>query len=129
MSSSTGSSHSLTTTSTAGTWLAPSRTGPPRAADLPEPQTGRLGRVSGVGQHAPLRRRWPKDPRLKECGTLMGSNFVEGVEGFTAALFRDVLGWRQEEVTVLNAGVRAAAKDKSVHPLFNVLVITGQKPL
>ncbi|RXG41146.1 hypothetical protein VDGE_09163 [Verticillium dahliae] len=72
---------------------------------------------------------WPRDPRLKECGTLMGNNFVEGVEGFTAALFRDVLGWRQEEVTVLNAGVRAAAKDKMVHPLFNVLVVTGQKPL
>ncbi|CRK16698.1 hypothetical protein BN1723_011057, partial [Verticillium longisporum] len=72
---------------------------------------------------------WPRDPRLKECGTLMGNNFVEGVEGFTAALFMDVLGWRQEEVTVLNAGVRAAAKDKMVHPLFNVLVVTGQKPL
>ncbi|KAF3351284.1 hypothetical protein VD0002_g8562 [Verticillium dahliae] len=72
---------------------------------------------------------WPRDPRLKECGTLMGNNFVEGVEGFTAALFRDVLGWRQEDVTVLNAGVRAAAKDKMVHPLFNVLVVTGQKPL
>ncbi|KAM0326326.1 hypothetical protein ACHAQA_006926 [Verticillium albo-atrum] len=72
---------------------------------------------------------WPKDPRLKECGTLMGANFVDGVEGFTAALFRDVLGWSQEEVTVLNAGVRAAARDRAVHPMFNVLVITGQKPL
>ncbi|KAM0273918.1 hypothetical protein ACHAQH_008122 [Verticillium albo-atrum] len=72
---------------------------------------------------------WPRDPRLKECGALMGTNFVDGVEGFTAALFKDVLGWSQEEVTVLNAGVRAAARDRTVHPLFEVLVVTGQKPL
>jgi SAM-dependent methyltransferase len=71
---------------------------------------------------------WPKDPRLKECGTLMRINFLDGVEGFTAALFRDVLQWSQEEVTILNAQVRAAVRDRDVHPMFNVLVVTGQKP-
>ncbi|KAH7012485.1 S-adenosyl-L-methionine-dependent methyltransferase [Microdochium trichocladiopsis] len=71
---------------------------------------------------------WPKDPILKECGTLMRINFLDGVEGSTAALFRDVLEWSQEEVTVLNAQVRAAVRDRDVHPMFNVLVVTGQKP-
>ncbi|KAH7363547.1 S-adenosyl-L-methionine-dependent methyltransferase [Plectosphaerella cucumerina] len=71
---------------------------------------------------------WPKDPRLKECGTLMRINFLDGVEGFTAALFRDVLQWSQEEVAVLNAQVRAAVRDRDVHPMFHVLVVTGQKP-
>lgn len=71
---------------------------------------------------------WPKDPRLKEIGTLMSHNFTEGVEAFTAVLFKDVLGWSQEEVTVLNAQVRAAARQKDVHPMFNFLVVTGRKP-
>ncbi|OHF02013.1 hypothetical protein CORC01_02592 [Colletotrichum orchidophilum] len=72
---------------------------------------------------------WPKDARLKEVGTLMGVNFVEGVEAFTAALFKDVLGWSLEEVTVLNAGVRAAVRKRDVHPIFDFIVVTGQKPL
>ncbi|KAK3936812.1 S-adenosyl-L-methionine-dependent methyltransferase [Diplogelasinospora grovesii] len=71
---------------------------------------------------------WPKDARLKEIGTLMKMNFVDGVEAFTAALFRDVLGWAEEEIILLNAGVRAAAKRNDVHPMFDFLVITGQKP-
>ncbi|KAK1767606.1 S-adenosyl-L-methionine-dependent methyltransferase [Phialemonium atrogriseum] len=71
---------------------------------------------------------WPKDPRLKEIGSFMVYNFAEGVEAFTAVLFKDVLGWSQEEIAVLNAGVRAAARRKDVHTLFDFLVITGQKP-
>lgn len=71
---------------------------------------------------------WPLDPRLKECGALMGANFTEGVEAFTAALFTDVLGWSPSEVMVLNAGVRRAVKNPAVHPIFDVLVITAQKP-
>ncbi|KAK1625221.1 S-adenosyl-L-methionine-dependent methyltransferase [Colletotrichum phormii] len=72
---------------------------------------------------------WPKDARLKEVGTLMGVNFLEGVEAFTAALFKDVLGWSPEEVTVLNAGVRAAVWKRDVHPIFDFVVVTGLKPL
>lgn len=71
---------------------------------------------------------WPKDPRLKECGTLMRINFLDGVEGFTAALFRDVLQWSQDEVALLNAQVKAAVRDSDTHAIFNVLVVTGQKP-
>ncbi|KAK1519569.1 uncharacterized protein CCOS01_11220 [Colletotrichum costaricense] len=71
---------------------------------------------------------WPRDARLKEVGTLMGVNFLEGVEAFTAALFKDVLGWSPEEVTVLNAGVRAAVRKRDIHPIFDFIVVTGQKP-
>lgn len=71
---------------------------------------------------------WPKDPRLKEIGTLMGINFVDGVDAFTAVLFKDVLGWEQENVTALNEGVKKAVQDTSVHPMFDFLIITGQKP-
>ncbi|KKA24379.1 hypothetical protein T310_1564 [Rasamsonia emersonii CBS 393.64] len=71
---------------------------------------------------------WPKDPRLKEIGTLMAINFIEGVEAFTLSLFTEVLGWSKEEVDVLNAGVRADAQRRDVHPMFDFLVITAQKP-
>ncbi|RAK80762.1 class I SAM-dependent methyltransferase [Aspergillus fijiensis CBS 313.89] len=72
---------------------------------------------------------WPKDARLKECGSFMRVNFIEGVEGFTAQLFIDVLGWTQEDVAALNAGVRAEALKGAVHPIFDFLVVTAQKPL
>ena len=71
---------------------------------------------------------WPKDERLKEVGTLMSINFQEGVSGFTAVLFTDVLGWSREEVEVFNASVRAATRDRTVHPMFEFVVVTGQKP-
>lgn len=71
---------------------------------------------------------WPKDPRFKEIGMLLGINFVEGVEAFTAAPFIDILGWTKEEVEVLNASVRNAIRRKDAHPLFNFLVTTAQKP-
>ncbi|RAL14744.1 class I SAM-dependent methyltransferase [Aspergillus homomorphus CBS 101889] len=72
---------------------------------------------------------WPKDSRLKECGSLMQINFVEGVEGFTAQLFIDVLGWKPEDVDALNAGVRAESLKGMAHPIFDFLVVAAQKPL
>jgi len=71
---------------------------------------------------------WPKDPRLKEVGTLMGVNFIEGVEAFTGVLFKDVLGWSAEEVSRLNNEVKTAVKRGDAHAIFDFLVITGQKP-
>ncbi|KAK3290873.1 S-adenosyl-L-methionine-dependent methyltransferase [Chaetomium fimeti] len=71
---------------------------------------------------------WPKDPRLKEIGTLLGVNFTEGVEAFTAALFADVLGWSKDEIMVMNAGVRNSIRKGEAHALFDFMVITAQKP-
>lgn len=71
---------------------------------------------------------WPKDRRLKEIGAFLAVNFDEGVDAFTAVLFRDILGWSQEEVTVFNALVQAAVKRKDVHPIFDFVVVTGVKP-
>jgi len=72
---------------------------------------------------------WAKDPIHKEVGTLLGINFTEGVEAFTAVLFKDVLGWTEEEIAVLNATVRTAVRKGDAHAIFDFLVITGQKPL
>jgi hypothetical protein len=59
---------------------------------------------------------------------VFGVNFVEGVEAFTAALFRDVLGWSQDEVSVLNANVRSAVRKGDALAMCDFHVIIGQKP-
>ncbi|PYI00074.1 S-adenosyl-L-methionine-dependent methyltransferase [Aspergillus ellipticus CBS 707.79] len=72
---------------------------------------------------------WPRNTRLKECGTPMRVNFVDGVEAFTAALFTDILGWSMEDVVELNAGVRRESLQNDMHPIFDVYVVMAQKPL
>lgn len=71
---------------------------------------------------------WPKDPRLKEIGALMGINMREGVAAFTAVLFTDVLKWPREEVELFNMSVREASQRMRTHYLFDFLVTMGQKP-
>ncbi|KYK61812.1 methyltransferase domain-containing protein [Drechmeria coniospora] len=72
---------------------------------------------------------WPKDPRLKEIGAFMSCNFFEGIDAFTNVLLRDVLGWTPAAVEMMNARVRAASRRKDVHPIFDLLAVTAQKPL
>ncbi|KAL2000279.1 hypothetical protein VTN02DRAFT_3326 [Thermoascus thermophilus] len=71
---------------------------------------------------------WPKDARLKEIGAFNAINIIEGVEAFTAALFADVLGWSEEEIAVLNAGVRRDVKTKDNHSIYDFVVVTARKP-
>ncbi|KAJ3461432.1 hypothetical protein MRS44_009985 [Fusarium solani] len=71
---------------------------------------------------------WPKDQRLKEIGTLMGKNFYEGVAAFTAVLFTEALGWSREEVELFNTTVREASRQRTVHPIFDFIVMIGRKP-
>ncbi|OAA33473.1 TAM domain methyltransferase [Moelleriella libera RCEF 2490] len=70
---------------------------------------------------------WPKDQRNKEIGNMMAMNFTEGVEAMTAVLVRDVLAWPAEEVEMLNARVRLAAKNKDLRLTFDYVVVTAQK--
>ncbi|KAE8152059.1 glycosyl hydrolase [Aspergillus avenaceus] len=71
---------------------------------------------------------WPKDKRLKECGFLMRANMVDGVDAFTASVLPDIMGWTKEEVATLNAGVRREALANTMHPIFDFLVLSAQKP-
>ncbi|KAI3576786.1 S-adenosyl-L-methionine-dependent methyltransferase [Fusarium oxysporum f. sp. albedinis] len=71
---------------------------------------------------------WPRDGRLKEIGAFLSVNFTDGVDAFTAKPFRDHLGWSQMEVEVLKAEVRKEAKRREVHAMFDLVVMTAQKP-
>lgn len=63
---------------------------------------------------------WPKDPKLKEIGKWNVVNMLEGMSGFTMAIFTRGLGWRKEEVDVFVAKVRADMKDRGVHAYFRM---------
>lgn len=102
----------------------------------PAPNFAQWAHEAGFGEIEQRRFKlpignWPKDPRLKEIGTLMHVNFYEGISAFTAVLFKDVLGWTREEVELFNASVRTACRERAahrVHPMFDFLVVIARKP-
>lgn len=63
---------------------------------------------------------WPKDPKLKEIGTYNLVQTLTGLEAFTLRLFCNVLGWAEEEVTVLLAGVRNELKNPRIHAIYDL---------
>ncbi|ETN40029.1 uncharacterized protein HMPREF1541_04304 [Cyphellophora europaea CBS 101466] len=63
---------------------------------------------------------WPRDARMKEIGTINMVQFLDGLEGFTMAMFTKILGWSVEEIQVLLAGVRKDAMRKDVHMLHRL---------
>ncbi|OJJ45189.1 hypothetical protein ASPZODRAFT_152908 [Penicilliopsis zonata CBS 506.65] len=71
---------------------------------------------------------WAKDKRMKEMGLFTAVNHIEGVEALTVAPFSEVLGWSPEEIEVLIAGVRRDSERRDVHGLWNIHVVTAQKP-
>ncbi|KAL1970667.1 hypothetical protein VTN77DRAFT_4311 [Rasamsonia byssochlamydoides] len=58
--------------------------------------------------------------RSKELGAFTALQFIEGVEGLTAAAFSEILGWSEEEITVFNAKVRADCKRRDVHCMHEI---------
>ena len=43
---------------------------------------------------------WPKDPHLKQIGRMAEVSLLNGLQGFSMALFHRVLGWTREEIEV-----------------------------
>jgi hypothetical protein len=61
---------------------------------------------------------WPKGKKEKTLGLWNMVNTLDGLEGFTMAMFTRVLNWQPEEVTVFLAGVRADTKNKAIHNYY-----------
>ncbi|KKA23329.1 hypothetical protein T310_2639 [Rasamsonia emersonii CBS 393.64] len=64
----------------------------------------------------------------KEIGAFTALQFIEGVEGLTAALFSEILGWSKGEIVVFNAKVKEDCKRRDVHCMHEIRVVIGQKP-
>jgi len=62
---------------------------------------------------------WPKDPHLKELGMLNVAQILEGLEGLSVKPL-SMLGYSEEEVTVLVAHVRKELKSKAFHAYYTL---------
>jgi len=71
---------------------------------------------------------WPKEPKYKTLGAWQMVNVLNGMHGFTAALFTRVLGWSMEEVDVLLADVKKDMLNTAMHAYWNIYFTYGQKP-
>jgi len=71
---------------------------------------------------------WPRDKRMKEIGQANLINMLEGLEGFSMAVYTRILGWSAEDVNDLLGQVRADMKNRKYHSYLNMHFVIGQKP-
>ncbi|RPB03580.1 S-adenosyl-L-methionine-dependent methyltransferase [Choiromyces venosus 120613-1] len=71
---------------------------------------------------------WPKDPLLKEIGRFNMLSGMQGLDGFTLALFTRVLGWSAEDVMKFIQTVKDQLLDRRTHAFANYHVVYGRKP-
>jgi SAM-dependent methyltransferase len=72
--------------------------------------------------------QWPKDRKLKDLGMWEMTNLLEGIEGFSMALFTKVLGWSRAELEVFLADVRKDVQNRKIHAYWRLVAVIGQKP-
>jgi hypothetical protein len=58
---------------------------------------------------------WPRDTKHKTVGLWNQANTLDGLEGFSLAIFTRVLGWQPEEVLVFLIKVREDTRNRKIH--------------
>ncbi|KAL2071258.1 hypothetical protein VTL71DRAFT_12493 [Oculimacula yallundae] len=71
---------------------------------------------------------WAKNRRQKEIGLYQQQNMLDASSAYGAAHFTRVLGWSNDEFSILSAGVRNEMKDRSGQLYSNLYVVYGRKP-
>lgn len=71
---------------------------------------------------------WERDPHLKEIGRYNLLNLLEGMDGFTTALFTRYLGWNRTEVQAYYGKLREEITNPEIHSYFKTFYWIGQKP-
>ncbi|KAH8649020.1 S-adenosyl-L-methionine-dependent methyltransferase [Xylariales sp. PMI_506] len=71
---------------------------------------------------------WPEDPKLKEMGRYLESDFHDGVEGISLRILQKGLGMTLEEVLELVGKVKKDLIDPNIHFHWPWYVVYGQKP-
>ena len=70
---------------------------------------------------------WPKDPLLKEIGTVTQIGFEADIEGYILFI-ASTLGWSKEEVQVYVAKLRREIRSLKYRPWYWQKVVWGRKP-
>ncbi|KAI1024538.1 hypothetical protein LB503_007476 [Fusarium chuoi] len=71
---------------------------------------------------------WPQDKKLKQIGLYNGAFIDHSIDAFAIFPIGEILGWSEEEVTVLVSQMRKALKEPRALPYFNVRMVYGRKP-
>ncbi|KAI9770919.1 MAG: hypothetical protein M1840_002623 [Geoglossum simile] len=58
---------------------------------------------------------WPRDPHYKIIGEISEQNLLNGIQGFTLAVFHHALGWSRDEIEAYLVNVRRAIQDRNTH--------------
>ncbi|EEH50193.2 uncharacterized protein PADG_06272 [Paracoccidioides brasiliensis Pb18] len=72
--------------------------------------------------------KWPRDPKLKTIGTWNLIQIIEGMEGFSMALFSRVLGWSPDAIQAFVSDVVEDLRNPKMHALFDLYIVYGRKP-
>ncbi|KAK2811769.1 hypothetical protein FQN50_001807 [Emmonsiellopsis sp. PD_5] len=64
--------------------------------------------------------RWPKDDRLKTVGTWNLLQVIDGMEGFSMALFSRILGWSPDAIQSFVAEVVKDLRNPKMHAQFDL---------
>ncbi|KAK5936590.1 hypothetical protein PMZ80_011155 [Knufia obscura] len=72
---------------------------------------------------------WAKDPTMKQAGLFGLVNLIDGIQGLSAKIFTELLGYGMAELELLLMECRQELRQKSVHSYYPVYVIMGQRPL
>lgn len=59
-------------------------------------------------------------PSVQRAGPVALANMLQGLQGFSLALFTRGLGWRAEEVETFLVDVRREMKDPGIHAYWPV---------
>lgn len=70
---------------------------------------------------------WPKDPHLKELGTLSQVALESDIEGYILFMASTV-GWTREEIQVYISHFRREIRSGKFYPYFPQRVVWGRKP-
>ncbi|KAG4280179.1 hypothetical protein FPRO06_11512 [Fusarium proliferatum] len=71
---------------------------------------------------------WPQDKKLKQIGLYNGAFIDHSIDAFAIFPIGEILGWSEEEVTILVSQMRKALKEPRALPYFNARMVYGRKP-
>ncbi|EPE08876.1 umta methyltransferase family protein [Ophiostoma piceae UAMH 11346] len=71
---------------------------------------------------------WPRDPTLKEIGRFQMIQEQQVIDSYTPGIFSHVLGWTNEEITVLISKVKKDLTNPAYHLYIPAYFFWGKKP-
>jgi hypothetical protein len=72
---------------------------------------------------------WPKDPKLKQIGSIFRVQMIESIPSFVLACYTRVLGHSMEYTEAAMAALKREYTDPQLHIYARWYFVTGRKPV